>query len=31
MTSLSSALAANVVCCLTKNCSGSQCIAAEIL
>jgi len=30
MTSRSSALAANVDCCVTKNYSGSQCIAAEI-
>jgi len=31
MTSRSSALAANVDCCLTKNCSGSQRVEAEIL
>jgi len=29
MTSRSSALAAIVDCCLTRNCSGSQCIAAS--
>jgi len=30
LTSRSPALAANVDCCLSKSCSGLQCIAAEI-